>query len=194
MSGVIIFNGPPGSGKDTAVKFASEVVDAEHVKVSAPIYNAIGRLFEINHDRWRDLYLNHKDEPSMLLCGMTPRQAMTWMSEEAVKPQFGNSFFGRIAAQKASEIVNRSKWCVMSDGGFMEEVREVVHSVGENNCFLVHLRRKGCSFYNDSRSYLLPEDLRLKHSRFYSVENNGDLDDYRNKVYAIMNMIKHVQI
>ena len=184
MSRVVIFNGPPRSGKDTAVNTIWQLLDRSciHIKMADPITNSVKSLFGIQFADWQHIYNNFKDAPHPQLQGMTPREACIWLSEEVVKPKFGKDFFGRIAARRCTDAIDGGYTVLMSDGGFLDEVQCIVDHVGSEHVVLVHLHRPGFDFANDSRSLLDHQQLGIPRSNFTSVINCGDLQDYQQQL------------
>ena len=70
---------------------------------------------------------------------------------------------------------------VFSDGGFAEEVNEVVKSVGAENVYVLQWKAEGCSFDNDSRRYLSSDEI-IDGVRFVKLARNpkdGDIDGWK---------------
>lgn len=203
---VVLFNAPPRAGKDTASDLGADLVEREEIdgllhslqfKFASPLFSAVQGLFGLDTATWVKLYNDHKDEPSDHLMGMSPREAMIWMSEDVAKPKFGRNFFGRIASKQIGRHV--SKWpyselvddlaIFYSDCGFSEEVVEVVQSVGADDCFLVRIERPGCTYVSDSRNYINPEEVGIADDNFFIVENSGSLDDLESRLEDILSII-----
>lgn len=184
MNRVIVFNGPPRSGKDTAVSTVWQLSRTPccHIKMAEPITDSVSSLFGYTQTQWNDVYAHHKDTPQSRLHGMTPREACIWMSEEVVKPRFGRDFFGKIAAGKCIARASVGHTVLMSDGGFLEEVECVVDAVGSENVCLVHLHRPGFDFASDSRGLLDPDQLGIPPENFVSLLNLGDREDFQNQL------------
>lgn len=200
---VILFNGPKRAGKDVS----SDIVCAqsanyphlwdiaEQDKFAAPIFRSIPRIFSIDYLDWDSMYENAKEEPSDKLMGMSPRQAMIWLSEDVMKPKFGQDFYGKVTANKMKDVISldeeagENSLVVWSDCGFPTEVQHVIDVVGKENCFLVRLERDGCSFVRDSRSYIDFESLGLDSDNFFLIENNGSLDDLSDKIGYVTEVI-----
>lgn len=178
-SKVILLNGPPGSGKDTAAnhlshwlpggpltypclrKFATHVKEGTHALLG--LFDGGGRPLRF------DYFENEKDERLDLFYGMTPRQAYIWFSEEVMKPKFGTRVFGEIEARKIED----DRVYIFSDSGFVDEALEVVNVVGPENVLLVNLHRHGHTYAGDSRSYLTAEQIGLSSQNHRSVFNDG---------------------
>lgn len=167
---VVILNGPPNSGKDVGAAHLA----AKNIGVKKEFKESLIRIaksvFSLTDEQWDDLSKRkNKETPSDLLMGMSPRDALIFISEDVVKPAYGDAFFGQRARDSLVDGVN-----IFSDGGFQEEVAAVVESVGRDNILVVRIHRDGCSFANDSRSYL-PDNT---CTTVVDLQNNGTLEDF----------------
>jgi len=155
---IILFNGPPGSGKDTA---------AYYCFMNIPYSTCISfkeRLFEIAltvsgmaEETWFEVYNNrsdgvNKETPLESLGGLSQREFLIKISEEWAKPVFGSEYFGEAAASRVR--ASDSEVFLFSDSGFVEEVNPLVDLVSGNNILIVQLRRPDCDYSGDSRDYL----------------------------------------
>lgn len=180
MTKIILFNGAPRSGKDTAATIASEILNNELFvhKFAAPLKKAVHEMFGFTGVP-TDYFEDVKDMPNGALYNMTPRQAYIWLSEEIIKPKFGKQFFGHSAVNairtQSQEIV------VMSDCGFNEEVAPLVDAFGAENVAVVHIFRAGTSFKDDSRNY-----IDKTGGKFYTIINNGTLSELRDRVEEVV--------
>jgi hypothetical protein len=182
MSKAILFNGPPGCGKDTAVrhlhrffkadrvllpveprKFATHVKEGTHATLG--LFDGFGR--PLPHDAFELV----KNEPRDEFAGMTPRQAYIWFSEEVMKPKFGKGIFGEIEARKIAH--EGHSLYLFSDSGFAEEAREIVKVLGCRNVFLVNIVRPGHTFEGDSRDYIRSADIGISPENHYAVSNSS---------------------
>lgn len=153
---VILLNGPPNVGKDTlADRLVSLTSDSCTRSFKEPMYLLLSLLHCIPLERVRELCGNRetKDEHCPEF-GMSPRKAQILLSEQVIKPSYGDDWFGRRAAASLTPgFLN-----VFSDSGFVNEAWPIIREVGTKNILLVHMRREGCSFDQDSRDYL-PTDM-----------------------------------
>lgn len=170
----ILFNGPPGCGKDTIVNHLSQVLPAvearkfaTHVKEATHaifgLFDTLGR--PVAHDAFEDC----KNEPRDEFNGMSPRQAYIWFSEEVMKPKFGKGVFGQIEARKLN--CEAPDLYAFSDSGFAEEAREVVKVLGPDRVFLVNIFRDGHTFEGDSRGYIHAEDIGIPPQNQWQINN-----------------------
>lgn len=121
-----------------------------------------------------------KEQPWDKLGGMSPRQFLIYTSENYVKVCFGGNTFGKIAARSVVEVpvYPRTGGAVhiFSDGGFAEEIDEVVKAVGAENVYIFQWSADGCSFKGDSRRYFTRGDV-ADGVRFVMLPHNTKKDN-----------------
>lgn len=178
---IILFNGPPRSGKDTAAALLDAILSRNRLpcykyKFAQPLKDAVHSLFGMP-----DIMVEHfdavKETQIKQFFGMSPREAYIWLSEKCAKPKFGNDFFARVAVNHLKQLGGVT--IVISDCGFQAEVNAMVEHFGSENVALVHLLREGTSFEkcNDSRRYV---DHAVNRS--YVINNNGTLSDFSESI------------
>lgn len=159
MGKIVVFNAPPGVGKDCAV---------DHLIASGKYEGAVkrqfkDRLFEItcaihgvSIERFTgEMYSReNKEKPYPELMNMSPREALIHTSEKIIKPNFSPAFFGRALSESIDEPLT-----FVPDSGFLEEVVPVAADHGTANVLVARIFREGFDYSNDSRSYLDPEQL-----------------------------------
>ena len=174
MQKIILVNGPPSSGKDTLADYMERAFGAEHIKFAAPMYNAIPQLFNLSPLTWKILYEEAKEIPQKSLGNHSPREAMIWLSEQAMKPHFGIDIFGKLLANSLPRY--EKELFVISDSGFAPEAQVVLDGLGPDRILLLRLQRQGCDFSQDSRSYINLD------CETHDVGNDGTLDDLYKRV------------
>jgi hypothetical protein len=182
---ILFLNGPPRSGKDTLGRTVFLEFNARQHKMAEPLGAGVPAMFGIHPDRWRVMREAEKDVPQADLMGWTPRQAMIWLSEEVMKPRFGDDIFGRIATNELAKMQTTTELTIITDSGFKEECVPVVKKFGNKNCFLVRLHRDGCSYVGDSRSYL---DLSDYGVNSFDFDNNSDIKDKIERGLSLVEM------
>lgn len=166
----LLINGPPRSGKDTLADLLQERRGFTSLKFATPLRTAVPAMFGIPQHIYDILIEQHKESPTELLQGMSPREAQIWLSEEVMKPRFGQFIFGQILAGTANHSVNNK--FVVSDSGFLTEAQVLVDTFGHENVKLIRLHRKGTSFAGDSRSYVAVDGVES-----IDIFNNGTLEE-----------------
>jgi hypothetical protein len=151
---IVLFNGPPRVGKDTAGHaLLRHFPDAEVIKMAAPLKAATHALYCVHVGI--DHYEANKDEPRPEFFGLSARRAYIGLSEGVVKPAYGEDFFGCVAANRIQHMQQAGVPLVgVTDSGFAEEAMPLLARFGAENILLMRLHREGCSFVGDSRSYL----------------------------------------
>ncbi|YP_009965920.1 ATP-binding protein [Escherichia phage SECphi27] len=191
---IIILNGPPGCGKDTiAAYLTGHRYPAVKASFKQPMFDiAFSMLGVYRYDEFMDLYNDReqKEKPQVILGGKSPRQFMIWISEDVMKPVFGEQYFGRRMVEEINEMY-RDLAVVISDGGFPEEIKPLVKAGHEVH--ICRLHRDGFTFAGDSRDYidLSGYHYRIHHYDFHLQEGKPEL-----AVSEIVNAVKwkHTQI
>lgn len=177
---VIVFNGPPSSGKDEICKMLLEEGDSIYHKIfKEHLFQCVFVLFAINPERFMELYDNRdtKELPTEELRGYSPRSAMIFVSETVIKPNFGKDYFGIETAKNLESGLN-----VFSDGGFEEELNPVYEKC-QGQMMIVQVHREGYNFNSDSRKYVES----FKDVPILKLYNNGTLEELREKSVEVKN-------
>lgn len=189
---IIIFNGPPGSGKDTAVEYAQKIYAAAlPFSFKRKLIEITITIFGIQRDVWDSWYTREgKEIPREELGGLSCRSALIYVSEEVIKPAFGKDYFGQQEALFISQALDKDyKIAMCSDGGFVEETIPLIERFGLENIYVVYLYRDNFSFKNDSRKYL-PEEMFCRDN-IRRIYNNYTMDYLYSAVkYVIKDIIK----
>lgn len=167
---VVLLCGPPGSGKDESARLlVHSLQNACHKEMKSALHACVMQHFNISPELWRQLCeREHKETPQVCLGGRSPRQAQIYVSEQLIKPTYGDGYF----ALKALEDFESGKINVVSDSGFSVEADVMCSHLGAENVLIVRLSRNGTSFANDSRSYI--HDSRC---RSIDIANNASTDE-----------------
>jgi len=156
---IIFINGPPGSGKDTAGKILRRMHDIRLYKMSRPLKEGLREFFSFSTEIMRDHVELFKNEVKVpIFNGMTWRQVQIKLSEEWAKPLFGDDIFGQLAVNYLQQPTSFLMTAI-TDTGFRGEALPIIRAFGPDNCFLIQLTRKDCTFEGDSRSYIELDDL-----------------------------------
>ena len=178
---VVIFNGPPRSGKDTVSRMLVEHMDS---RVTTPILEE-SLSMPMRHSMFGLLGLSYSDslyeslKPTTIPgLGVTGRQHMIDISEKFLKPVYGQDVMARLFADRVHGFPGV---VLVRDGGFQIEVEYIVKLFGPANVYVVRVHREGCDFTNDSREWV----SHPKSSHNMDLPNSGDLDDLRVKAGRI---------
>jgi hypothetical protein len=192
---IILFNGPPRSGKDTAAKLMIDrtlklkgggnygyAMDRFSMPLKTSLFSLFGTY--IGGDLGKEIEAT-KEKPMALLGGLSFREAQIDLSEKYLKPLYGKDCFGEWLAFRLhkqielSEKYNKVSICfLIPDSGFSYEAVPVVEYMGSDNVLLVRMHRDGTDFSNDSRSYIELPDVTT-----VDILNNGSLDDLAHNLY-----------
>ena len=165
---IVMFNGPPGAGKDAAGRaLLKGLYGTEVVKLAGALKSATHELFGL-HGLAPSGFEAVKNDPADEFFGLSPREAYILVSEKMVKPVLGEDFFGRVLVNRIRRLRN-CRIAAVTDSGFVDEARPVVEAFGPENVLLVRLHRPGHTFAGDSRSHI---DLPAVAS--FDIVNDGD--------------------
>lgn len=178
----IICNSPPQSGKDEFARYLKKQYNTTHLEFKHKLIQLTKLIYDIGDEQWNEIYVSgSKDQPSELFGGKSARQALIYVSEKVIKPKFGKNYFGLCAArQLTSGMIN-----AFSDGGFEDEIIEVVNRVGKDNSIIVRIEREGTNFSEDSRGYVNIEGVRI-----VKIDNNGSLENFYLQIDSLFKTIQ----
>lgn len=144
---------------------------AEH-KDKYPIETLIHASYQ---EWWKDVKLYGLGKKRV-----SKREALIHVSENVIKPNFGEDYFGKALAESISPMVD---FAFVADGGFVAEVESVVQEVGLGNVLIVNLYRDVKNPTKDSRKLLNGEDFHWTlEPEFVKVENNGTIEDLKQQL------------
>lgn len=174
---VFLFNAPPSSGKDEAAKYLSNTCGmGTHAEIKEKLFELTCSIFCISREDFMAIYTTElKEVPDPRLKGLSPRKALIKVSEEAIKPVFGQRYFGEAAALSLKEGDT-----FFSDSGFYDEAEAIRDVVGQENLFIVRIHRPGYTYerFNDSRRYLTDEECQRLAADYIDIHNDGTLEDF----------------
>jgi hypothetical protein len=171
MQKIIMFNGPPRAGKDTAGQICADLLGESLtlVKFTEVVKaEAHRRLGLVCHPM---AYEDLKDTPLPAFEGMTPREFYIRTSDD-MKRVHGPHVVARRLVEKLQSI--ETPLIVNTDVGYDFEGIALMRHVGRENTLLVRLHRTGKTFDADCRGW-----VDLPGVETYDVENNGSTADLR---------------
>lgn len=163
---VILLNGPPSSGKDTAMLAIKSRFAATCLRMSAPIKEAFAGMMGLSLDENGNIagLTQESKEVKSHTLGVSPRQWQIDFSEKFMKPLYGEDIFARIWLFKSVKL---AELVVVPDCGFDAELRALVDKLSAKDIFLIRLRRESSpiisgtqQFYGDSRKYVYDDRIR----------------------------------
>ena len=148
---IVIFNGPPASGKDEAATVFKERFGFGNLSFKYQLFKETIKHFDVDERWFMEGYNNRelKEKKEFALNDMSRREAMIHVSENIIKPKKGLDYFGQSVANEIFEGNNYA----LADGGFVEELEPIVQKVGKENVVIVQLTREGHDYSTDSRKY-----------------------------------------
>lgn len=165
---IILFNGPPRSGKDTIAKYINQIISkSEIIKITKPIKEKTHQFYNIDkpYDYFDDEKI--KDSPSIYFNNMTPREAYIKTSNE-LKKEYGKNiimdlFIKEIEKSDSNIIIN-------SDIGDNNELNRIMEIFDHENIILFRIYRDGKTFKKDCRKYI-ENDERIFTKDIKNIEN-----------------------
>lgn len=183
---LIILNGPPRSGKDTAANYLwYKVGRAQIMRMSSPLKSGLHAFFHMTQEEIKAAE-NSKgataadDVPLDFLYDKTWRNAQISLSEDWAKQFFGPDVFGRIFARRL--LAATSDVIICPDSGFAHEWALPVQYVRPQNALLLKLHRPGATFEGDSRGY-----IDLPNVRTIWIHNDGEQTTFEKNILAVVN-------
>lgn len=152
---LIVLNGPPDCGKDTTADYLVESQGWHKFKLAHSLKLGAHALLGDSLDIMK--YEGAaKNIPQEDLFGEIPREWYIYLSEEVLKPRFGKDILGKIAVRFLRILApwEGKEGIVISDCGFMEELRPIIKAFGPSNIYVIQMFRDGCTYKADSRGYL----------------------------------------
>lgn len=160
---IILFNGPPSSGKDTAAmhvfknryelpgSFAFDRMSIPIKRAFAGVTQSYARLDSFgNNHRWEGIKENEIEA-----FGVSYRQWQIDFSEKFMKPLYGNNIFAKLFVDRHSHRAHQNDYTVLvPDCGFDIEAEHLRSAFPKAGILIVKIFRPGKTFAGDSRNYL----------------------------------------
>ncbi len=179
---VVLFNGPPRSGKDTYAKELAKLLpNSIHVHFAEILkkatHNAFG-LLDIPYDYFEE----RKDISCEELYGAKPRDCYIHLSENVFKPLCGKDYFVR---RMYNDIIKNTdcEFILISDCGFNIE-SEYLSKCDDIRCFYCVLERDGHDFSNDSREYIDLNSINLERDVYIKyINRENQIDNLTKEIF-----------
>lgn len=158
MNTLILFNGPPRSGKDTLCEYMAAKHGFTHLKFAYHMFNDLKLILGLSDEQFKYYREEAKDEP--MFNGKSFRQMAIDYSEKVVIPRYGQYAWVEALSKDLEKI--SGDVCV-SDLGFEREVTFLQEycRLRSWNLKIVQVVRPGYTFENDSREYVSKYHYRL---------------------------------
>ena len=186
---LFVFNAPPQSGKDVACNvlknqgwFKYEMKTPLH-KITANLYQIPGNLWYQRYESRNCKNIPLKNLPWDRLNGISQRDALIYVAEKVIKPNFGKDYFAKIIAKEMQYHMHSGKDMCISDVGFKEEMQPLIKLHGEKNVTIIQLYRKNCNFKKDSRNYFKQEDF--LNISFIKLNNYSTLSEFKQTIETL---------
>lgn len=171
---VIVLNGPPRAGKDTAAALIEEAFGAAHLKFSVTLKEETHRrygLAPLPHDTFEKV----KDDPLPEFGGKSPRQAYIETGRD-MRSKEGEDVFGRLLSHQIEQTA--ANIIVVSDLASHAELMPLLRNKSFDVSVL-RIHRDGHDFSNDSRSYVDAEGISC-----IDIYNSGDMRSYSDSILS----------
>ena len=176
---IIILNGPPNSGKDTAAEFIVKMLSqVNHAKLSRPLKSAVNNIFDLQPGTLK-FFQEDSDLKSPFLLGSTYRQAQIDIFR-MLQGKYGADILAKLFIRYAKKNI-AAKHIVLSDCGRTIEASALVEHFGPSNIALIKLMRPDHDFRADIREYV---DITCDKKAV--IDNKHDLDIFETQVKRVL--------
>lgn len=198
---VIMFNGPPRSGKDSACEIIMEhFPEVHYAYFKEVLYKECAKILGLDFNFWASVCQNGdlKDKPMLTMAAgetgavMTPRDILIYLAEKVLKPKYGKDFIARGTADTIAGLIqfqreqsNEAAVIVVPDLGFDYEIDTVRKMIPDAHVISVAVHRPGFTFEGDSRSYVKGLNFGLHNTENYEDLKHKALRLFRNIVLDV---------
>jgi hypothetical protein len=187
LTKIILFNGPPRSGKDTAALrvqkiFSSISADSrvDFDRFAMPLKAAFAGVVGADMDEYGNVEPYESTKGDIIPeFNCSYRQWQIDFSESYMKLKYGSDIFARLFVQRNRNTSATA--IVVPDSGFKEEAKPIADAFGLENTLLIRCHRPGYDFTGDSRSYISgisPNEV--------DVHNDTTINEYYEKITIIV--------
>lgn len=169
---VIIFQGPPGIGKDTLAGLIAAEWQVATYEFKTALYTAAADHFNVCPKWLKSVNASRaeKELPHPALQGMSPRDALIYASEVLLKENDPES--GAVGHALVKQMLPTSKGCTVfiTDGGTNNaEIHAVANSA--KHTFIVQLTHPDF-YFTDTRKYITIDSLNI-HTIDFPVQRGA---------------------
>lgn len=136
MPGLVLISGQPRCGKSHAGRALATFFGGDHFAVSDYLKDLTHRHYGLPASMSADAFEETKDVARPEFGGKTPRQAYIHVSEKIIKPRYGESYLGGLAAERLRTSLFPIS--IVSGVGFKAEVLPLINVAGAHNA--LHIR------------------------------------------------------
>lgn len=191
MAKLILLNGPPSSGKDTAAK---EILRRNYWnrprmhrfrldRMSMPIKRAFAGFMQAPIDEYGNVDpYEYSKEQIIPELGVSYRQWQIDFSEHFIKAHYPIRTFGNLLVQRCKRRFEKGicDVIVVPDCGFDIEVKVLYEAFSPEDILMIQVIRIGFDFRHDSRSYVYkPENVAI--GKWLAIQNES-LDAFRMQI------------
>lgn len=182
---IILFNGPPRTGKDTASEYLIQQLHSSVIlKFTEPVKNMTHERLDLNVPHYH--YETLKDTPLSEFEGLTPREAYIETSRK-LRQEKGNNAVAKLFVES---VMNSNEEIVINpDIGYDFEAEELFNAFDVNKVLLFKINRVDKTFENDCRTWLTV-DKKYPELKTVFVDNDDKsvfLDSVLENVYGFIN-------
>jgi len=180
---IILLNGPPRSGKDTAAEFITLMLGNSkvcHEKFSKPIKSSLCRIFNFNNTEMKALEA-YKDQSNGSDYGDLSWRGMQIAMFEHLKETYGPEVLGNLFLRRDRD--NGKRHTVISDSGRKDEVEPIIEANPYKDIGLIELSRPGCSYDEDIREYI---GQHRSIGYYEKIDNKHDLELFKVQVKRVL--------
>jgi len=179
---IILLNGPPGSGKDTAAEYITLALGnskVHHDKLSRPMKASLQKIFNFNISEMRALEAYKEDSNGPEYADMSYREMQISMFNY-LGAAYGPDILGRLFVRRNRD--NAKRHTVISDSGFNAEIKPILESNIYGGVGLIRLNRDGCDYEEDIRERI--EETGIKY--YEDINNQYDLEMFQAQIRKVL--------
>lgn len=198
---VVLFNGPPRSGKDSACEIIMKhFPEVHYAYFKEVLYRETAKILGLDFNFWAKVCQNGdlKDSPMLTVSTgeteslMTPRDILIYLAEKVLKPKYGKAFIAQGTAETIAKLIksqreqsNEEAVIVVPDLGFDYEIDTVREMLPNAHVISVAIHRPEFTFEGDSRNYVKKPNFMLYNYGSYGEFKYQAVQLFKNIVSSI---------